>query len=89
MRLANGYLREGILAVEASSGSTAISEANFARMLRLPFVAVVPATTSKEKLALIESFGARCPRTATARSVEPDLPVSLSGCRSGASLHTS
>jgi cysteine synthase A len=58
--LANGYLREGTTVVEASSGSTAISEAYFARMLKLPFVAVVPATTSKEKIALIESFGARC-----------------------------
>jgi cysteine synthase len=58
--LANGCLREGTLVVEASSGSTAISEAYFARMLQLPFVAVVPATTSQEKLALIESFGARC-----------------------------
>jgi cysteine synthase A len=58
--LANGNLREGTLVVEASSGSTAISEAYFARMLRLPFVAVVPATTSKEKIALIESFGGRC-----------------------------
>src|SRR3954469_17821007 len=58
--LANGWLREGTLVVEASSGSTAISEAYFARMLGLPFVAVVPATTSKEKIALIESHGARC-----------------------------
>jgi cysteine synthase A len=58
--LANGYLREGTTVVEASSGSTAISEAYFARMLRLPFVAVVPASTSKEKVALIESFGGRC-----------------------------
>ena len=58
--LANGCLREGTLVVEASSGSTAISEAYFARMLGLPFVAVVPATTSAEKIALIESFGARC-----------------------------
>ncbi len=58
--LANGYLRQGTTVVEASSGSTAISEAYFARMLRLPFVAVVPATTSQEKIALIESFGARC-----------------------------
>jgi cysteine synthase A len=58
--LANGYLREGTMVVEASSGSTAISEAYFARMLGLPFVAVLPAATSKEKIALIESFGARC-----------------------------
>jgi cysteine synthase A len=58
--LANGWLREGTLVTEASSGSTAISEAYFARLLGLPFVAVVPTTTSAEKVALIESFGARC-----------------------------
>src|SRR5215510_10067780 len=58
--LANGRLREGSLVVEASSGSTAISEAYFARLLRLPFVAVMPASTSKEKLALIEAEGGRC-----------------------------
>ncbi len=44
--LANGYLREGKLVVEASSGSTAISEAYFTRMLKLPFVAVMSAATS-------------------------------------------
>ncbi|MFT3922303.1 MAG: PLP-dependent cysteine synthase family protein [Myxococcales bacterium] len=58
--LANGNLREGTLVVEASSGSTAISEAYFARLLKLPFVAVMPAATSKEKVAIIESYGARC-----------------------------
>jgi cysteine synthase A len=58
--LANGCLREGTTVVEASSGSTAISEAYFARMLGLPFVAVVPASTSRQKIELIESFGARC-----------------------------
>jgi cysteine synthase len=58
--MANGCLAKGKLVVEASSGSTAISEAYFARMLRLPFVSVVPASTSKEKIALIESFGGRC-----------------------------
>src|SRR3954468_12364187 len=46
--LTNGRLTEGTLVVEASSGSTAISEAYFARLLRLPFVAVVPGSTSKE-----------------------------------------
>jgi cysteine synthase A len=58
--LANGNLREGTAVVEASSGSTAISEAYFARMLGLPFVAVIPASTSREKVSLIESLGARC-----------------------------
>ena len=46
--------------VEASSGSTAISEAYFASLLGLPFVAVMPATTSSAKVALIELQGGRC-----------------------------
>jgi cysteine synthase len=58
--LANGHLSQGKLVVEASSGSTAISEAYFARMLGVPFVAVMPASTSREKVALIESYGGRC-----------------------------
>ena len=58
--LANGWLREGCPVVEASSGSTAVSEAYFARLLGLPFVAVVPAKTSVEKVALIEREGGTC-----------------------------
>ncbi|SHN45595.1 PLP-dependent cysteine synthase family protein [Cryptosporangium aurantiacum] len=58
--LCNGWIREGTTVVEASSGSTAVSEAYFARMLGLPFVAVMPATTSAEKVALIEFHGGRC-----------------------------
>ena len=58
--LANGDIGPGTTVVEASSGSTAVSEAHFARMLQLPFVAVVPAATSREKLALIEREGGRC-----------------------------
>ncbi|QBR46032.1 PLP-dependent cysteine synthase family protein [Stenotrophomonas indicatrix] len=58
--LANGWLREGRPVIEASSGSTAVSEAYFARLLGLPFVAVMPATTSPEKIAAIEFHGGRC-----------------------------
>ncbi|MBW0018439.1 MAG: PLP-dependent cysteine synthase family protein [Mycobacterium sp.] len=58
--LCNGWIGEGTTVVEASSGSTAISEAYFAALLGLPFVAVVPATTSAAKVALIESQGGRC-----------------------------
>lgn len=58
--LCNGWIREGMTVIEASSGSTAISEAYFARMLGLQFVAVVPRTVSAEKLALIEREGGRC-----------------------------
>jgi cysteine synthase A len=58
--LCNGWIRPGTTIVEASSGSTAVSEAYFARMLGLPFVAVMPASTSKEKIALIEFHGGQC-----------------------------
>lgn len=56
----NGWLTEDQPVIEASSGSTAISEAYFARMLGLPFYAVMPRTTSRDKIAQIEFFGGRC-----------------------------
>ena len=58
--LCNGWLHEGGVVVEASSGSTAISEAYFARLLGLPFVAVMPRGTSAQKIAAIEFHGGRC-----------------------------
>ena len=58
--LCNGWIREGTTLTEASSGSTAVSEAYFARLLGLPFVAVMPASTSQEKIELIEFHGGRC-----------------------------
>ena len=58
--LCNGWLHEGATVVEASSGSTAVSEAYFARLLGLPFVAVMPRGTSPQKIAAIEFQGGRC-----------------------------
>src|SRR4051812_16322606 len=58
--LCNGWLVEGTPVIEASSGSTAVSEAYFARLLGLPFIAVMPRTTSAGKVALIERQGGRC-----------------------------
>jgi cysteine synthase A len=58
--LCNGWISEGTTVIEASSGSTAVSEAYFARLLGLPFVAVMPRSTSPEKIALIEFQGGRC-----------------------------
>ena len=58
--LCNGRLREGQTVVDASSGSTAISEAWFARLLGLPFVAVMPACTAPRKIAEVQALGARC-----------------------------
>lgn len=45
--LCNGWLHAGATVVEASSGPTAIGEAYFARLLGLPFIAVMPATTRR------------------------------------------
>ncbi len=58
--LCNGWISEGATIIEASSGSTAVSEAYFARLLDLPFVAVMPRSTSPEKIELIEFQGGRC-----------------------------
>lgn len=58
--LCNGWITEGTTVVEASSGSTAVSEAYFADLLGLPFIAVMPASTSRAKIALIEKVGGRC-----------------------------
>ena len=58
--LCNGWIGEKTTIVEASSGSTAVSEAYFARLLGLPFIAVMPKNTSPQKIAQIEFYGGRC-----------------------------
>jgi cysteine synthase A len=58
--LCNGWIGPHTTVVEASSGSTAVSEAYFARMLGVPFIAVMPASTSPEKISLIEFQGGKC-----------------------------
>jgi cysteine synthase A len=68
--LCNGWITERTTLVEASTGST---EAYFAWFLGLPFVAVMPASTSPEKIALIEAQGGSChlvedPRTMVAEA---------------------
>jgi cysteine synthase A len=57
--LCNGWIRQGTTIIEASSGSTAVSEAYFARLLGLPFIAVMPKTVSPEKIAQIAFYGGR------------------------------
>ncbi|WP_245944912.1 PLP-dependent cysteine synthase family protein [Pelagibacterium lacus] len=58
--ICNGKITEGITLTEASSGSTAVSEAYYARLLGLRFVAVLPATTSRSKIEAIEQQGGTC-----------------------------
>ncbi len=58
--LCNGWIGPTTRIIEASSGSTAVSEAYFAKLLGLPFVAVMPRSTSPEKVAQIEFQGGSC-----------------------------
>jgi len=58
--LCNGDVNKGTSIVEASSGSTSISEAYFAKLLGTPYIAVVPETTAKEKISEIEVSGGEC-----------------------------
>ena len=55
--LCNGWIKRGRPVVEASSGSTAISEAYFARLLGIPFIAIAPKSTAKPKIDAIEFLG--------------------------------
>ncbi|MEM1363307.1 MAG: PLP-dependent cysteine synthase family protein [Pseudomonadota bacterium] len=64
--LCNGKIREGTTIVEASSGSTAVSEAYFARLIGVPFIAVMPRSTAQSKIALIERYGGSCHFVSTA-----------------------
>lgn len=58
--ICNGKIRQNTTLVEASSGSTAVSEAYFAQLLGLRFVAVMPYSTSRQKVEAIQSFGGQC-----------------------------
>ncbi|MFT4201938.1 PLP-dependent cysteine synthase family protein [Gordonia sp. (in: high G+C Gram-positive bacteria)] len=58
--LCNGWITESTTVIEASSGSTAVSEAYFAKLIGVPFIAVMAAATSPEKVRLIEREGGRC-----------------------------
>jgi cysteine synthase A len=55
--IVNGWIGASTTVVEASSGSTAVSEAYFAKLLNLRFIAVMPASTSPEKIAAITFHG--------------------------------
>lgn len=70
--LHRGLITDGTTLVEASSGSTAVSVAYFARLLTLSFVAVVPRSTSAHKVALIESYGGRCVFVERPEDVSPE-----------------
>lgn len=58
--LCNGDINQNTTIIEASSGSTAISEAYFSRLLGLKFIAVMAKSTSNEKISLIKAYGGEC-----------------------------
>lgn len=79
--LCSGWIRPGRPIVEASSGSTAVSEAYFCRLLKLPFIAVVPEDTSANKIKEIEFLGGQIRRTSAAAIYDraADLADDLGG----------
>lgn len=58
--LCNGWIRPDKPVIEASSGSTAVSEAYFASLIGVPFFAVMARSTSRQKVDLIEFHGGTC-----------------------------
>ena len=71
-----------------------MSEAYFARLLGLPFVAVMPATTSRDKIAAIEFQGGRChlvddPRAALAKWITDRSVTGLVILKDGKLRHES
>lgn len=80
--ICNGWIHEGTTVVEASSGSTAVSEAYFARILNLPFIAVMHRSTSPEKIDAIVRLGGKCHFVddgATIYKVAEDLALRCNG----------
>lgn len=67
--LCNEWIGPDSCVIEASSGSTAVSEAYFARMLGLRFIAVVPASTAAPKLDAIRFQGGEIHTVDDPRSV--------------------
>lgn len=69
--ICNEWIGPGSCVIEASSGSTAVSEAYFAKMLGLRFIAVTPRSTAQPKIDAIRHLGGEPymiddPRTACA-----------------------
>lgn len=80
--LCNGKIKEGTTIVEASSGSTAVSEAYFARLINVPFIAVVPKSTAQSKIDMIKRYGGACHFVSSAPEMHEasvELATSING----------
>lgn len=78
--LCNGWIGPETTLVEASSGSTAISVAYFARLLGLRFVAVLPVGTALAKRELIRRYGGQCEEVASAEDMVPRARALADDC---------
>lgn len=67
--ICSGKIQQGTHVVEASSGSTAVSEAYFAKLLGLPFTAVMPRHTTGKKVEQVKRLGGQCHFVAHAADV--------------------
>ncbi len=80
--LSNGWIRKDTPIIEASSGSTAVSEAYFAQLLGLPFIAVMPAATAQRKIDQIRFYGGECHFVSTSAQIyarSAELAAQLNG----------
>ncbi len=85
--LCNGWIGPETTIIESSSGSTAVSEAYFARLLGLPFIAVMPKCTARKKIEQIQFYGGQ---GASCRSLRSNLRrISSSRERAERPLHGS
>lgn len=58
--LCNGWIDKDTPVIESSSGSTAVSEAYFASLIGVRFIAVMPKNISCEKIEKIKFYGGEC-----------------------------
>uniref|UniRef100_A0AC34Q203 Tryptophan synthase beta chain-like PALP domain-containing protein n=1 Tax=Panagrolaimus sp. JU765 TaxID=591449 RepID=A0AC34Q203_9BILA len=61
--LVEGHIDQNTTVFESSSGNTATSEAYMARLIGVPFVAVIPETTEMTKISKIQSYGGQVLKT--------------------------
>lgn len=76
--IVSGALAEGGTAVDTSSGSTAVAEAYFARLLGIDYVAVIPESTSPDKIEAIREWGGRCHLVPSGESLDEAVRELLS-----------
>ncbi len=80
--LCNGWINQSTTVVEASSGSTAVSEAYFAQMIGVPFIAVMPHSTARSKILQIKHYEGRChfvDKASQVRGESATLAASING----------